>query len=202
LTYTIAVSGKGGTGKTTLCGMLIKYLLDKGEKPILAVDADANSNLNDVLGVEVRSTIGEARELMKKDVPTGMTKEIWFEYKVNEALIEANGYDLLVMGRPEGPGCYCAANTLARKYIDILSDNYRYVVIDNEAGMEHLSRAHPQPGPEGSRARNCRAGRGIWLGISRDYSRGRDGISIRCGGEANLRASGRFSSGSVGPGDI
>jgi CO dehydrogenase maturation factor len=144
LTYSIAVSGKGGTGKTTLCGMLIKYLLDKGKEPILAVDADSNSNLNEVLGVAVKSTIGEARELMKRDVPTGMTKEMWFEYKINEALIEANGYDLLVMGRPEGPGCYCAANTLARKYIDILSDNYRYVVIDNEAGMEHLSRLTTQ----------------------------------------------------------
>ncbi|MFB0505649.1 MAG: AAA family ATPase [Thermodesulfobacteriota bacterium] len=144
MTYTIAVSGKGGTGKTTLCGMLIKYLLDTGKKPILAVDADSNANLNEVLGVAVKSTIGEARELMKRDVPTGMTKEMWFEYKVNEALIEANGYDLLVMGRPEGPGCYCAANTLARKYIDILSDNYGYVVIDNEAGMEHLSRLTTQ----------------------------------------------------------
>ncbi|NIS61931.1 MAG: AAA family ATPase [Proteobacteria bacterium] len=144
MTYTIAVSGKGGTGKTTLCGMLIKYLLDTGKKPILAVDADSNANLNEVLGVAVKSTIGEARELMKGDVPTGMSKEMWFEYKVNEALIEANGYDLLVMGRPEGPGCYCAANTLARKYIDILSDNYRYVVIDNEAGMEHLSRLTTQ----------------------------------------------------------
>jgi CO dehydrogenase maturation factor len=144
LTYTIAVSGKGGTGKTTLCGMLIKYLLDTGKRPILAVDADSNSNLHEILGVEVKSTIGEARELMKRDVPTGMTKEMWFEYKVNEALIEANEYDLLVMGRPEGPGCYCAANTLARKYIDILSDNYRYVVIDNEAGMEHLSRLTTQ----------------------------------------------------------
>jgi CO dehydrogenase maturation factor len=144
LTYTIAVSGKGGTGKTTLCGMLIKYLLDKEKEPILAVDADSNANLNEVLGIAVRSTIGEARELMKKDVPAGMTKEMWFEYKVNETLIEANGYDLLVMGRPEGPGCYCAANTLARKYIDILSDNYRYVIIDNEAGMEHLSRLTTQ----------------------------------------------------------
>lgn len=144
MTYTIAVSGKGGTGKTTLCGMLVKYLLDTGKNPILAVDADSNSNLNEVLGVEVRSTIGEARELMREDVPTGMAKETWFEYKVNEALIEATGYDLLVMGRPEGPGCYCAANTLARKYIDILSHNYRYVVIDNEAGMEHLSRLTTQ----------------------------------------------------------
>lgn len=144
MTYTVAVSGKGGTGKTTLCGMFIKYLLDKGKGPILAVDADSNANLNEVLGIGVKSTIGEAREVMKRDVPTGMTKEMWFEYKVNEALVETNGYDLLVMGRPEGPGCYCAANTLARKYIDILSDNYRYVIIDNEAGMEHLSRLTTQ----------------------------------------------------------
>jgi len=90
--------------------------------------------------VEVRSTIGEAREVMKKDVPTGMTKDIWFDYKVQEALIEAKGFDLIAMGRPEGPGCYCAANTLARKCLDLLTENYRYIVIDNEAGMEHFSR--------------------------------------------------------------
>ena len=119
---------------------MIRHLLDKGKGPILAVDADSNSNLNEVLGVEVRSTIGEARETMKKDVPTGMTKDIWFEYKVQEALTEAKGFDLIAMGRPEGPGCYCAANTLARKCLDLLTGNYRYIVIDNEAGMEHFSR--------------------------------------------------------------
>jgi CO dehydrogenase maturation factor len=140
VSFTIAVSGKGGTGKTTLSGMIIRYLLDKGGGPILAVDADSNSNLNEVLGVEVRSTIGDARELMKKDVPTGMTKDIWFEYKVQESLIEAKGFDLIAMGRPEGAGCYCAANTLARKCLDLLTGNYRYIVIDNEAGMEHFSR--------------------------------------------------------------
>jgi len=140
LSFTIAVSGKGGTGKTTFAGMMIRHLLDKGKGPILAVDADSNSNLNEVLGVEVRSTIGEAREMMKKDVPTGMTKDIWFEYKVQEALTEAKGFDLIAMGRPEGPGCYCAANTLARKCLDLLTGNYRYIVIDNEAGMEHFSR--------------------------------------------------------------
>lgn len=140
MSFTIAVSGKGGTGKTTLSGMIIRYLLDKGGGPILAVDADSNSNLNEVLGVEVRSTIGDARELMKKDVPTGMTKDIWFEYKVQESLIEAKGFDLIAMGRPEGAGCYCAANTLARKCLDLLTGNYRYIVIDNEAGMEHFSR--------------------------------------------------------------
>jgi CO dehydrogenase maturation factor len=140
LSFTIAVSGKGGTGKTTLSGMIIRYLLDKGGGPILAVDADSNSNLNEVLGVEVRSTIGDARELMRKDVPTGMTKDIWFDYKVQESLIEAKGFDLIAMGRPEGAGCYCAANTLARKCLDLLTGNYRYIVIDNEAGMEHFSR--------------------------------------------------------------
>jgi CO dehydrogenase maturation factor len=140
LSFTIAVSGKGGTGKTTFAGMIIRYLMDKGKGPILAVDADSNSNLNEVLGVEVRSTIGEARETMKRDVPTGMTKDIWFEYKIQEALIESKGFDLIAMGRPEGPGCYCAANTLARKCLDLLTGNYRYIVIDNEAGMEHFSR--------------------------------------------------------------
>ena len=140
MSFTIAVSGKGGTGKTTLAGMIIRYLLDQGKGPILAVDADANSNLNEVLGVDIRATIGEAREGMKQDVPTGMTKDVWFEYKVQEALTEARGFDLIAMGRPEGPGCYCAANTLARKCLDLLSGNYPYIVIDNEAGMEHFSR--------------------------------------------------------------
>jgi CO dehydrogenase maturation factor len=144
VSFTIAVSGKGGTGKTTIAGFLVRYLLEKGKKPVLAVDADANSNLNEVLGVEVGSTIGEARDLMKRDVPVGMTKDVWFEYKIQEALVEKNGFDLIAMGRPEGPGCYCAANTLARKCIDLLAGNYPYVVIDNEAGMEHLSRRTTQ----------------------------------------------------------
>lgn len=140
MSFTIAVSGKGGTGKTTFAGMVLRFLLDRGKSPVLAVDADSNANLNEVLGVEVRSTIGDAREVMKKDVPTGMTKDIWFEYKVQESLVEAKGFDLIAMGRPEGPGCYCAANTLARKCLDLLTGNYRYIVIDNEAGMEHFSR--------------------------------------------------------------
>ncbi len=140
MSFTIAVSGKGGTGKTTLAGMIMRYLLDQGKGPILAVDADANSNLNEVLGVQVNATIGDARELMKQEVPTGMTKDIWFEYKVQQALIETKGFDLIAMGRPEGAGCYCAANTLARKCLDLLTGNYQYIVIDNEAGMEHFSR--------------------------------------------------------------
>jgi CO dehydrogenase maturation factor len=137
----IAVAGKGGVGKTTLSGLLVRYLVEEvGSGTVLAVDADPNSNLNEVLGVAVTGTIGDAREIMKKEVPAGMTKDVWFEYKVHEAVIEGKGFDLLVMGRPEGAGCYCAANTLAKRYIETLRDNYPYLVVDNEAGMEHISR--------------------------------------------------------------
>ncbi len=137
----IAVAGKGGVGKTTLSGMLARYLVETVKNgPVLAVDADPNSNLNEVLGVPAGATIGQARELMKKEVPPGMTKDVWFEYKLQEAVIEAQGFDLLVMGRPEGQGCYCAANTLAKQSIETLKKNYAYVVVDNEAGMEHMSR--------------------------------------------------------------
>ena len=138
--YTIAMAGKGGTGKTTLAGLLVRFLKEQDMTPILAVDADANSNLNEVLGLEVEETLGEAREMMKKDVPVGMTKDIFIEMKVEQALVEANGFDLMVMGRPEGPGCYCAANSLLSKFIERMMDNYPYLVVDNEAGMEHFSR--------------------------------------------------------------
>ena len=138
--YTIAMAGKGGTGKTTLAGLLVRFLLEHDMTPILAVDADANSNLNEVLGLTVEDTLGEAREMMKKDVPVGMTKDIFMEMKVEQALVEANGFDLIVMGRPEGPGCYCAANNLLSKFIERMMGNYPYLVVDNEAGMEHFSR--------------------------------------------------------------
>jgi CO dehydrogenase maturation factor len=137
----IALAGKGGVGKTTIGGVLVRYLVEKVKAgPVLAVDADPNSNLNEVLGIEVHNTIGEARELMKKDVPQGMTKDVWFEYKVHEAIAEGKGFDLIAMGRPEGPGCYCAANSLAKQSIEALKKNYPFVVVDNEAGMEHMSR--------------------------------------------------------------
>jgi CO dehydrogenase maturation factor len=137
----IAVAGKGGVGKTTVAGMLVRYLVTaKKDGPILAIDADPNANLNEVLGVGAGMTIGSARESLKRDVPQGMSKDAWFEYKVNEAVVEGRGFDLITMGRPEGPGCYCAANSLAKKYIEALRDNYAYVVVDNEAGMEHMSR--------------------------------------------------------------
>jgi CO dehydrogenase maturation factor len=115
--------------------------LKKNKTPILAVDADCNANLNEVLGLELGSTLGGAREDMKKgDVPSGMTKDIFMEMKLEQAVIEADGYDLVVMGQPEGAGCYCAANTLLTNYLERLSGNYPYIVMDNEAGMEHISR--------------------------------------------------------------
>lgn len=140
MSYQIAMAGKGGTGKTTIAALLIRYLVDTGRKPVLAVDADPNANLNEMLGVAVQKVIGDARDEMKTKVPVGMTKETYMEMKVQEALVEADGFDLIVMGRPEGPGCYCYANTLLSKYLDILQRNYPYVVVDNEAGLEHLSR--------------------------------------------------------------
>jgi CO dehydrogenase maturation factor len=138
--YSIGLAGKGGTGKTTIAGLLVKYLVDRGRIPVLAVDADANANLNEVLGLEVEETLGNAREEMKKGVGIGMTKDVFMEMKLEQAVVEAKGFDLIVMGRPEGAGCYCAANTLLTNYIDRLINNYKYLIMDNEAGMEHISR--------------------------------------------------------------
>jgi CO dehydrogenase maturation factor len=138
--FTIGLAGKGGTGKTTIAGLFIKYLVEKGKTPVLAVDADANANLNEVLGLEVADTLGSAREEMKKGVATGMTKDVFMEMKLEHSVVEAKGFDLIVMGRPEGAGCYCAANTLLTQYLQRLIGNYPFVVIDNEAGMEHISR--------------------------------------------------------------
>ena len=136
----IAIAGKGGTGKTTLIGLILRWMAEQGVKPILAVDADANANLGEVLDVEVPGNIGELREGMKTDVPSGMTKEAYMEYHIQNLLVETGTYDLLTMGRPEGAGCYCYANALCTKFIDFMVKEYDYVVIDNEAGMEHLSR--------------------------------------------------------------
>jgi CO dehydrogenase maturation factor len=145
MAYVIAFAGKGGTGKTTLSGFTIRYLMEKRRCPILAVDADANSNLNEVLGLKVHATVGALREESLEAVragerPGGMSVEELFDYQAQQCLVEAKGFDLIVMGRPEGPGCYCAANNIIRKYTDKLSEDYPYVVIDNEAGLEHLSR--------------------------------------------------------------
>jgi len=140
MSMTIAMSGKGGTGKTTIAGLLIRFLIKKGIKPILAVDADPNANLNEVLGVKVETSLGEAREGVKDGVPPGMTRDIYMENKVEGSLVESEGFDLVVMGRPEGPGCYCHAYTLLSRYMKRLCGNYRVVVVDNESGMEHISR--------------------------------------------------------------
>lgn len=141
MTFHIALAGKGGTGKTTVAGLLIKYLAAKGKSPILAVDADCNANLNEVLGLEVTDTLGQAREDMKSGkVPSGMTKDVFMSMRMEEAVAEQKDFDLLVMGQPEGAGCYCAANSLLAGFLERLVDNYSYVVMDNEAGMEHISR--------------------------------------------------------------
>ncbi len=140
---TIAVAGKGGTGKTTICALAVRYLVNKGETPVLCVDADPNSNLGQTLGLEVGITVGSAREQGfsgNRELPSGMTKDDFVQYKVQEALAESEGFDLLTMGRPEGAGCYCFANNIIRRYMDELADDYRHVVMDNEAGLEHLSR--------------------------------------------------------------
>lgn len=149
MSYTIAISGKGGTGKTTISALIIKYLIEEKHTPVLAVDADPNSNLYYYLGVEKEDTIGNLREEVLKEaksgkIPAGIPKETVFELKFQRSIVENKGFDLLTMGRPEGPGCYCYANIILRRYIEELSKNYKFVVIDNEAGMEHLSRRTTQ----------------------------------------------------------
>jgi len=136
----IAMAGKGGTGKTTISALLINYMLHKNLTPILAVDADANANLNEVLDMDVDLTLGEIRRDLKGDIPAHITRDQFMEMKVHQALVEAKGFDLLVMGQPDGPGCYCAANQHLAMTMDKLADNYSYILVDNEAGMEHLSR--------------------------------------------------------------
>jgi len=144
----IAVSGKGGTGKTLVSSLLIKSLTSTG-KDILAIDADPDSNLPEALGVDVHKTVGDVREELKEDtakgnIPTGMNKWDILDYKIMESIIETPNFDLLVMGRPEGSGCYCAVNNMLRRIIENLSSNYDVIVIDTEAGLEHLSRRTTQ----------------------------------------------------------
>ena len=143
--HTIAVAGKGSVGKTTSCGMIIDYLCRTGKGPLLVVDADANSNLNEVLGVEIDTTLGTIREEMaqaemKGTIPSGMTKADYAEFKFNSALVEEDDFDMLVMGRTQGKGCYCYVNGVLKTQVDKYAKNYRYVVMDNEAGLEHVAR--------------------------------------------------------------
>ena len=158
MTTTIALAGKGGTGKTTVSAMIIKYLIQKQSAPILAIDADPSANLNMVLGVDLDWTVGAIREDMLKQVQGaqnvtgaargsiagGMSKHDYLDYEIHSSMIESDRFDLIAMGRSEGPGCYCAVNHTLRDILDKLSDNYPYVVMDNEAGMEHLSRRTTQ----------------------------------------------------------
>jgi CO dehydrogenase maturation factor len=147
MTCSIALAGKGGTGKTTVSGLFIDCLVKAGKGPILAVDADANSNLNEVLGVKKEVSLGEIREeiakgdwMEKNPIPTGMSKQEYANFRFNSALIEEDNFDMLVMGRTQGKGCYCFVNDLLREQIQKYYRNYNYMVVDNEAGLEHISR--------------------------------------------------------------
>ena len=146
MAYTIAVAGKGGVGKTTVCGMMIDALIKGGKGPLLVVDADANSNLNEVLGVEAGVSLGQIREeiaqaeLRGDTIPKSMTKADYAEYRFESALAEEDDFDMLVMGRTQGKGCYCFVNGVLKTQIDKYAGNYKYMVIDNEAGLEHISR--------------------------------------------------------------
>ncbi len=143
-TYTIAITGKGGVGKTTLAALLVSRLIARGRKPVLAVDADPNICLDAALGIRAESTIGsireEARQIAGKGMAVGAAKQQLLEMKIAQCLVEADDFDLLAMGRPEGPGCYCYANNVLKQAIQTIAANYACVVIDNEAGLENLSR--------------------------------------------------------------
>ncbi len=147
MSFSIAVAGKGGSGKTSISSLIIRYLVKNNLRPVLAVDADPNANLGEGLGLKIQETVGLMLDRFQKekiDIPSGMTKEAYLEYRLNSILLETRYFDLLSMGRGEGQDCYCYPNTILRKFIDRLSDSYAYVVMDNEAGMEHLSRGTTQ----------------------------------------------------------
>lgn len=139
--YTIALSGKGGTGKTTISSLLVRSFIAMGETPVLAVDADPNANLHEALGVTVRETLGSMREeAFTRTIPPGMNRHDYVRFRFRQALVEAEGFDLIAMGRPEGSGCYCFANDLLSECMGDLGRDYRFIVIDTEAGMEHIAR--------------------------------------------------------------
>lgn len=144
MSKTIAITGKGGVGKTTIAGLLVLRLIKRGRKPVLAVDADPNTCLDEALGVKVSASIGgvreEAREIAGKGMASGVSKQQLLEMKIAESLVETQDFDLIAMGRPEGPGCYCYANNVLKSAIAAITKEYPYVVIDNEAGLENLSR--------------------------------------------------------------
>jgi CO dehydrogenase maturation factor len=139
--FTIALSGKGGTGKTTVSSLLVRSFIAMGETPVLAVDADPNANLHEALGVTVRETMGSMREeAFTRTIPPGMNRHDYVRYRFRQALVESEGFDLIAMGRPEGSGCYCFANDLLSECMGELERDYHFIVIDTEAGMEHIAR--------------------------------------------------------------
>jgi CO dehydrogenase maturation factor len=139
--FSVAISGKGGTGKTTVAALLVRSLITAGHVPVLAVDADPNANLHEALGVEVRETLGSLREeAFTNQIPPGMNRTDYISLRFRKSLIESVGFDLIAMGRPEGTGCYCFANDLLTTSMQLLERGYRFMVIDNEAGLEHLAR--------------------------------------------------------------
>jgi CO dehydrogenase maturation factor len=139
--FTIALSGKGGTGKTTVSSLLVRSFIDIGEAPVLAVDADPNANLHEALGVTVHETLGSMREeAFSRNIPPGMNRHDYVRYRFRQSLVESQGFDLVAMGRPEGSGCYCFANDLLSECMVQLEREYHFIVIDTEAGMEHIAR--------------------------------------------------------------
>ncbi|MGD9116217.1 MAG: AAA family ATPase [Dehalococcoidia bacterium] len=147
MSFNIAVAGKGGSGKTSLASLVIRYLMKKGTGPVLAVDADPNANLGESLGLDIKQTVGRLIASFNEEkinLPPGMTKEAYLDVKLNGTIVETKGLDLITMGRGEGPDCYCYPNVILRKFADSMAGNYPYMVMDNEAGMEHLSRRTTQ----------------------------------------------------------
>jgi len=138
----IAITGKGGVGKTTISSLMVQWLVANADRPVLAVDADSNANLCEALGVDYEATVGGIREDARKQAKelAGIAKQEFLDMRVQEALVEQAGYDMIVMGRPEGPGCYCFANNVLRDVLQRLAGNYQHVVVDSEAGLEHISR--------------------------------------------------------------
>ena len=149
MSYFIAITGKGGVGKTTISALIVNRLINRGRKPVLAIDADPNTCLDALLGVKAEKTVGrvreEVREIAGKGLAAGISKQELLEMKIAESLVESDNFDLIAMGRSEGPGCYCYANNVLKSVINEISGNYPYIVLDNEAGLENLSRRIVQP---------------------------------------------------------